>query len=343
MKRLAAVAVVLALSVVPAYAQRGGSHGGFSGGHSGGGFSHSGGFSGGHAAFSAPRGPSFHGASGSFLRGAPPRVGFNSSHGFSSRSPVMRPPLPMHSPSAGQWAGQSRFVSQRMPYPGRGIRPVGPTMPGSRKGLNSSSGRMPYRSSRDGGRNDNGWNHGGGNRDRGWDHRGHDHDRDHRGFGFYGLYGWAGYPYYPWGYPYLLNDWDNWDNYDDYDSQPTGNYAASQYPEYTPGPYEEAPAGQPEAQQPQYTPWPYSSPAPSASQSAPASPAALAGEAPVTLVFKDGRPNEKIHNYMLTAKTLSVLDQRRRDIPVDQLDLVATARVNHEAGVDFSVPAATGN
>ena len=229
-----------------------------------------------------------------------------------------------------------------MPYPGSGVRPIGPTMP--RQGLNYISHRMPYHSPRDGGHGDNGWNHRGG--DRG---RGHDRDHDHRGFGSYGLYGWAGYPYWPgwgWGYPYLLNDWNDWGNDDDYDSQPAGNYAASQYPEYMPGPYDDDGAGQSESQQPDYTPWPYSSPAPAASQPVPTAPAVdlpAAAEAPVTLVFKDGRPNEKIHNYMLTATTLSVLDQRRHDIPVDQLDLVATARVNREAGVDFSLPEAPGN
>lgn len=58
----------------------------------------------------------------------------------------------------------------------------------------------------------------------------------------------------------------------------------------------------------------------------------------VTLVFKDGRPPEQIHNYLLTGTTLYVQDQHRRDIPLSQLDLVATAKVNHEAGVDFHLP-----
>ncbi len=60
----------------------------------------------------------------------------------------------------------------------------------------------------------------------------------------------------------------------------------------------------------------------------------------VTLIFKDGRPPEQIHNYVLTRTTLFVGDQRRRAIPTDQLDLVATARVNQEAGVDFQLPEA---
>ena len=59
----------------------------------------------------------------------------------------------------------------------------------------------------------------------------------------------------------------------------------------------------------------------------------------VTLIFKDGRPPEQIHNYILTANTLFVGDSRRRQIPVDQLDLIATVRVNQEAGVDFRLPA----
>lgn len=188
--------------------------------------------------------------------------------------------------------------------------------------------------------------YGGDHRGRGWDHRGHNHDgdrnrdrgRDRDRFGFNGLYGWGGYPFWPswgWGYPYLPNYWDS---SDDYDSQDGSNEAAAQqYPEYAPDSYDEAP-DQPEPEQPSYTPWPYSQPAPSAPQPQSAPAAASVPEAPVTLVFKDGRPNEEIHNYLLTRTTLSVLDRHRQVIPVDQLDLAATAKVNREAGVDFSLP-----
>jgi hypothetical protein len=58
----------------------------------------------------------------------------------------------------------------------------------------------------------------------------------------------------------------------------------------------------------------------------------------VTLVFRDGRPPERIHNYLLTRTTLYVLDQHHRNIPTDLLDLAATANVNHEAGIDFQLP-----
>jgi hypothetical protein len=58
----------------------------------------------------------------------------------------------------------------------------------------------------------------------------------------------------------------------------------------------------------------------------------------VTLVFRDGRPPEQIHNYLLTRTTLYVLDQRHRVIPTDLLDLAATANVNHDAGINFQLP-----
>jgi hypothetical protein len=186
---------------------------------------------------------------------------------------------------------------------------------------------MPY----DGHHGGNGWNNHGGH---GWDH-GHGHFHNH--WGFYGYYGWVGYPLWPWwgwgywGYPYLYNDWSYWNGYD---SQPANDSAqpyTQPYPEYTPGPYD-APPDQDEPQEPSPTPQPDSHPAPTANSAPPA-----AG-APVTVVFKDGRPNEQIHNYLLTARTLSVLDQNHREIPVDQIDLAATARLNHQAGVEFSVP-----
>jgi len=173
-----------------------------------------------------------------------------------------------------------------------------------------------------------------GDRRDGRDHRGRDRDR----FRVYGLYGLGGYPFWPgwgWGYPYLPDYWDDPGGYDSYDSEPASNDASAQpYPDYSSGPYE-APSDQfaPD-QQPSYTPWPYSRPAPPVSAPALDSP----GQAPVTLVFKDGRPNERIQNFLLTATTLSVLDQHHVDIPVDQIDLDATAKVNRDAGVDFALP-----
>src|SRR5215472_2243123 len=71
MKRLAAIAVLVAMSALPACSQHGGgSHGGFSGSHSGGFAAPHAGFSGGRGGFSAP---SFRGGSGAFVRSGPPR------------------------------------------------------------------------------------------------------------------------------------------------------------------------------------------------------------------------------------------------------------------------------
>jgi hypothetical protein len=58
----------------------------------------------------------------------------------------------------------------------------------------------------------------------------------------------------------------------------------------------------------------------------------------LTLVFKDGRPQEKIYNYALTRTTLYVTDGRRREVPVASLDLAATEKANREAGVQFQLP-----
>jgi len=134
-----------------------------------------------------------------------------------------------------------------------------------------------------------------------------------------------------WGYPYLNGYWNS---YDDYDPQPASDYTASQYPEYQPNQYQESQPEQSEPERPSYTPGPQNQPTPSQSE-----PAAAAPEIPATtLVFKDGRPNERVHNYLLTAKTLSILDRNRRDIPVDQIDLAATEEANRATGVEFAIP-----
>ena len=72
-----------------------------------------------------------------------------------------------------------------------------------------------------------------------------------------------------------------------------------------------------------------------------ASSALAEGEAAVTLIFKDGRPPKQIHNYILTRDMLYVGDRYPSQIPVDQLDLEATAKVNRDAGVEFRLPAGT--
>jgi hypothetical protein len=64
-------------------------------------------------------------------------------------------------------------------------------------------------------------------------------------------------------------------------------------------------------------------------------------EEAVTLIFKDGRPSEQIHNYAMTATTLYVLDTPHRNIPLDQLNVAATKKLNDDAGVNFQLPQAS--
>jgi len=64
----------------------------------------------------------------------------------------------------------------------------------------------------------------------------------------------------------------------------------------------------------------------------------LTNEDGVTLVFKDGRAPVQIHDYVLTRNTVYVWDRHQRVIPIDQIDMVATAKANSEAGTDFQLP-----
>jgi len=128
-----------------------------------------------------------------------------------------------------------------------------------------------------------------------------------------------GYLGYPFDYGY-----DGYDGYDDpgYDN----SAAAPYYPDqgYNQQPYDQdqpapGPAYQPPSPQPQ-------------SSSAP-----IRQDA-VTLVFKDGRPAEQVHNYILSNTKITIWDQHPHDIPIAQLDLAATEKANHDAGVDFHLP-----
>lgn len=57
-----------------------------------------------------------------------------------------------------------------------------------------------------------------------------------------------------------------------------------------------------------------------------------------TLVFRDGRRSE-VENYAIVGNTLWVFeDQRRKKIPIAELDLKATQQVNEDRGVDFAIP-----
>jgi hypothetical protein len=214
-------------------------------------------------------------------------------------------------------------------YAGNAMRPTGgPHMPAT-----STSGmhRAPY--------NPNGGNH--------YHDGNHNHYGNHThvivttywpwGFGYpyYGLGLGYGYPYWGWGYSNFLDD--------DYNSQPAANYAAPQQQYYyndpnqqQQPPYQQQPDDQQEQPVPETYPQQY--PQQPGAARAPSTPPASQA---LTVVFKDGRPPEQVYNYLLTANTLTVLDQYRHDIPVDQIDVEATASVNMQAGVPFSLPVRT--
>ena len=110
--------------------------------------------------------------------------------------------------------------------------------------------------------------------------------------------------------------------------QPAPVAAYSADPVQAPAPAPARPA-ETQAVQPSYR-QPYVQPAPP-----PPEPAEME---PVTLVFKDGRPNEQVRNYMITRSHLYIHDQRTRVIPLDEIDVEATQKANEEAGIDFQVP-----
>jgi hypothetical protein len=123
---------------------------------------------------------------------------------------------------------------------------------------------------------------------------------------------------------------------------PQPDYAANGYPEPAPQDYQPYPQPQPQYPQPQY-PQPQSQP--EQEQAVPVAPQMqyVPGSADtVTLIFKDGRPPEQIHNYLATNKTLTVIDgNRHREIPITDINVSATINANRETGVGFQLPRST--
>lgn len=246
-----------------------------------------------------------HASSGGFAAhsAAPAHSGFSAPHsGFGGSAPA-RPAAPARFgvPHYGA-PGPNRFApNHRGGYPGR---PGGP--------------------------GNSGWHHG----DRG------DHHRRAYISPYRSVYV---YPYYaaPWiGYgPGYFDDSDS----SDYDNLQTAAGVNPENGDYLDqsgyGP--QVPDTDPNSQG--LRPWPARGPyAPHASEAQPyagAPSAAPAAEQPsITLVFKDGRPSMQIRNYLLTQSTLYTGDGLRREIPLSDLDLAATADANRNSGVDFRLP-----
>jgi hypothetical protein len=123
-----------------------------------------------------------------------------------------------------------------------------------------------------------------------------------------------------------LYDWGDSDN-SAYDSSGPGNYQSDQaYDQNGPAPL--------------YPPYPdqgYAAPGEQPAFAAPVAPSAP--EQFLTVIFKSGRAPIMVRNYLMTTKVLTDLDsQHYEQIPLDQIDLAATQRINSAAGLDFQVP-----
>ncbi len=58
----------------------------------------------------------------------------------------------------------------------------------------------------------------------------------------------------------------------------------------------------------------------------------------LTIVFKDGRPPLQVRNYILTRSALYLTGAHFYEVPLADIDLPATQRVNWDAGVVFRLP-----
>jgi len=63
--------------------------------------------------------------------------------------------------------------------------------------------------------------------------------------------------------------------------------------------------------------------------------------AATTLIFKDGH-SQQVRNYAMTQRVIYILDDagsgRRAEIPLAQIDLMATQKTNQANGIEFSIP-----
>lgn len=152
--------------------------------------------------------------------------------------------------------------------------------------------------------------------------------------GFYGRRGW--YPGYGYGgcYPYGYCDW--WDDplaYDNSNTADEDSYAGFyQAPAY-PGPYAENSGLQRDVQT-------LNGKIDRLQADIEARNRPKSDDEPATaLVFRDQHV-EEVHNYAIAGGTLWVLNdhQAGKKIPLAQLDLDATVKMNDERGVDFQVP-----
>ncbi len=145
------------------------------------------------------------------------------------------------------------------------------------------------------------------------------------GRGFYRGWGYYPYGYYPWGY----YAWDDYDN--DNDSGDQDAYASYGAGSAYPPPYSENGGLRSDVQ--------------ALNQKIDRLQADVEArnrpkeEEPATaLVFRDQHV-EEVHNYAIAGGTLWVLNEKAaKKIPLAQLDIPATIKMNDDRGVDFQVP-----
>jgi hypothetical protein len=156
-----------------------------------------------------------------------------------------------------------------------------------------------------------------------------------------------GYPYYGYGYGYyggLAYDTSYYDSSYGSDEALHQRQVASQVDQLSREVQDLREELRARSEQPAYAPPPAASSSevqPKAVGKAPGTsanaPPALT-ELPTVLVFRDQRIQE-VKNYAIIGKNLVVVaDQRQRKIPLADLDLAATTKLNEERGVDFQVP-----
>jgi hypothetical protein len=185
-----------------------------------------------------------------------------------------------------------------------------------------SSHRVSFTTSSSGNRSGHGGN---GDHDR-------DGDRDGRHHRYYYRYRYGynyGYPYYS--YPYYGYDpfWDSSSSYDSSDQYYQQNQQLSQQVNELSN---EIAQLREEQQIRAYAPSP-------TTQQTPPQTAAKAEVSPTTVLVFHDQHREEISNYAVVGRTVWVFNQERaRKIPLAELDVPATIKVNDDRGIDFNVP-----
>ncbi len=340
MRCLSALALLCLSLTLAAHAQRGGGmHGG--GGFSGGGMRSGGGFSSGGVPSGGIRSGGGFSSGGVRSGGGFSSGGIRSGGGFSARGTTF----------GGGFNGSRGYVSNRLAAPNArfGARP---STFGPGRGVSSS---RPGFYDRDGNIHNRG-------------HHGHEDGDGYRRHGYENRFGYGypafvnygfGYPLYPFGDSFLDYGYDPFWGNDNGFGIGDSLAGSNAYPEngegsqnYDPG-YGSGYAAAPSQQGSEAYDRGYSSgyaaaeqqPAPQAfeppytgSQAAPRNSTGPSQEDATTIIFKDGRPSEQIHNYALSRTALYITGSHLREIPLNELDLAATVRVNREAGVPFQLP-----